>query len=228
MYINVTSPAKPIPIGVVGENLSRVVVWDIGRWIADYGEGYAMLMAKRPVDEAPYPVPLVQSGNQALWRVRDVDLFAAGEGECQLSYAAGGQVVARTPVYKTLACRAIEGNPEDPENPGEGWVSEILQAGKDAQEGAAQAAQSAEEAGRSAASAAASAESAAQSAENAGKSEESAKGWADLAQQGAANAGWFYVYGEDGILYMVRSDNAPEDFALMDNGKGELIAVYGD
>lgn len=168
MYIDVSSPAKPIPIGVVGENLSRVVVWDISRWVADYGEGYAMLMAKRPVDEAPYPVPLVQSGNQALWRVRDVDLFAAGEGECQLSYAAGRQVVARTPVYRTLACRAIEGNPEDPENPGEGWVSEILQAGKDAQEGAAQAGQAAEEAGRSAASAEASAENAAQSAENAG------------------------------------------------------------
>ena len=190
MYINVTSPAKPIPIGVVGENLSRVVVWDIGRWIADYGEGYAMLMAKRPVDEAPYPVPLVQSGNQALWRVRDVGLFAAGEGECQLSYAAGGQVVARTPVYKTLACRAIEGNPEDPENPGEGWVCEILQAGKDAQEGAAQAETSATNAANSAetakqaetaatqaaTSAAADANAAAQSEANASKSASAAAG----------------------------------------------------
>lgn len=71
------------------------------------------------------------------------------------------------------------------------------------------------------------AEKAKESAEQAKTSEESAKEWADLAQQGAANAGWFYVYGEDGILYLVRSDNAPEDFALVDNGKGVLTAVYG-
>ena len=34
--------------------------------------------------------------------------------------------------------------------------------------------------------------------------------------------------GEDGILYLIKSDNAPEDFGLEDNGKGVLIAVYGN
>lgn len=52
---------------------------------------------------------------------------------------------------------------------------------------------------------------------------------ATRAEEGAANAGWMYVHGKnDGYLYFVRSDNAPSDFTLKDNGKGELIAVYGD
>lgn len=71
------------------------------------------------------------------------------------------------------------------------------------------------------------ADDAEESAKEAYKSEQSAKNWAELAEQGAQNAGWFTMYGEDGILYMVRSDNAPEDFQLKDDGKGVLTAVYG-
>lgn len=67
---------------------------------------------------------------------------------------------------------------------------------------------------------AASRQAASDSANSAAKS-------AALAQQGAANAGWLDVYGEGGILYMARSDNAPEDFRLADNGHGILEAIYG-
>lgn len=71
------------------------------------------------------------------------------------------------------------------------------------------------------------ADSAKQSAAAAAESAEDAAKSAELAQQAADNAGWFYVYGEDGILYMVRSDNAPDDFELRDNGEGVLEVVYG-
>lgn len=72
-----------------------------------------------------------------------------------------------------------------------------------------------------------SATEAAGNATDAKKSADSAAESAALAQQGAANAGWFTVEGADGILYFIRSENAPEDFALQDNGKGVLEAVYG-
>lgn len=66
-------------------------------------------------------------------------------------------------------------------------------------------------------------------ADSAQKSAEGAAKSAELAQQAAATAGWFYVYidPESGHLYMVRADNAPEDFDLKLNEEGELIAVYG-
>lgn len=64
--------------------------------------------------------------------------------------------------------------------------------------------------------------------DSAQKSAESAAKSAELAQQAANEAGWFYVYiADDGHLYMVRADNAPEDFDLKLNDEGELIAVYG-
>lgn len=67
-----------------------------------------------------------------------------------------------------------------------------------------------------------------QYADSAKKSAESAAKSAELAQQAANESGWFYVYiADDGHLYMVRADNAPEDFDLKLNEEGELIAVYG-
>lgn len=71
-------------------------------------------------------------------------------------------------------------------------------------------------------------DAAAQSAKAAEGSAEDAAKSAELAQQAANEAGWFYVYiADDGHLYMVRADNAPEDFDLKLNEEGELIAVYG-
>ncbi|WP_295339935.1 hypothetical protein [uncultured Subdoligranulum sp.] len=102
------------------------------------------------------------------------------------------------------------------------------------QQHAQQASQSANESSESAAAskkselkAADSATESASSADAAAKSAAQAETSANLAQQGAANAGWFNVEGADGILYFIRSENAPEDFALQDNGKGVLEAVYG-
>lgn len=66
-----------------------------------------------------------------------------------------------------------------------------------------------------------------QYAKQASQSATEAENSANLAQQGAANAGWFTVEGVDGILYFIRSDNAPDDFMLQDNGSGILEAVYG-
>ena len=99
-------------------------------------------------------------------------------------------------------------------------LQRIDAASGEASESAEAAAESADKATKSAQAAAASEQNAAESAESAEKS-------ASLAQQSIQNAGWIDVYGEDGILYMVRSENAPEDFRLADNGKGVLEAIYG-
>lgn len=73
------------------------------------------------------------------------------------------------------------------------------------------------------------ADKAKESAEQAKTSEKEAKKWSELAEQGASTAGWFFVEGgEDGILYMIRADNTPNDFDLSDNGEGVLIATYGN
>lgn len=70
--------------------------------------------------------------------------------------------------------------------------------------------------------------SAAESASSAAASEEAAEKAAMLAQQDLDEKGWLYVEDrEDGHLYLITSTNAPDDFTLMDNGEGRLVAVYG-
>ena len=116
----------------------------------------------------------------------------------------------------------------------EQFVSEVKQYSDAAAESADKAKENSEKAEEMAAAAASSASDSAQSAQDAATSEQnaaesaaSAEKSANLAQQSIQNAGWIDVYGDDGILYMVRSDNAPEDFRLVDNGKGVLEAIYG-
>ena len=107
------------------------------------------------------------------------------------------------------------------------YVAQVQQYADSAKQSAAAAAESETNASASEQAAQSSETAAAVSEDNAAQSAEDAAKSAELAQQAADNAGWFYVYGEDGILYMVRSDNAPDDFALRDNGEGVLEAVYG-
>lgn len=65
--------------------------------------------------------------------------------------------------------------------------------------------------------------------EIASNSAQEAKLSAQLAEQTAATLGWLYVEGrEDGNLYFVKSENAPNDFRLVDDGKGVLMAIYGN
>lgn len=107
------------------------------------------------------------------------------------------------------------------------FVAMVQQYAQQASQSANESSESAEASKKSELQAAGSATESASSADAAAKSAAQAETSANLAQQGAANAGWLYVEGVDGILYFIRSDNAPEDFALQDNGKGVLEAVYG-
>ena len=137
--------------------------------------------------------------------------------------------------YLMLKHSALTGEaPAPPPDKWEQFVAEVKQYSDAAAESAGEAEESREKAEEMAAASASSASDSAQSAQaaaaseqNAAESAESAEKSANLAQQSIQNAGWIDVYGEDGILYMVRSDNAPEDFQLVDNGKGVLEAIYG-
>ena len=141
---------------------------------------------------------------------------------------AGVQRITCNLLYLVSDHAPIDGTAPEP-TPDE-WaqfVAMVQRYAQQAGQSATEAAGSATAAASSSSEAAASAEQAAGNATDAKKSADSAAESAALAQQGAANAGWFTVEGADGILYFIRSENAPEDFALQDNGKGVLEAVYG-
>lgn len=142
--------------------------------------------------------------------------------------ASGMQRITADLLYVVTDHAPVTGTaPEPTPSQWEQFVSAVKEDACRASRSASQAADSATAASASAGAAQQSAGQADTSAEKAQNSADDAAQSAKLAQQGAANAGWFTVEGKDGILYFTRSDNAPEDFKLQDNGKGVLEAVYG-
>ena len=155
-YVYANDPRKPIPIGVQGENDARTVVFDIHSWIEDYGNGSALLVHQRPGDAEPYPVTTTQQAGQVEWTVQQADIIAGAPGRAQLSYQVGDNIVARSPIYLTIAADEITNTTLADYDPAESWLNAILGAVQEAgditddvqaaKNAAAQAAASAEKA----------------------------------------------------------------------------------
>lgn len=155
-YVYATDPRKPIPIGVQGENDARTVVFDIHKWIEDYGNGSALLVHQRPGDAEPYPVTTTQKAGTIEWSVQQADIIAGAPGRAQLSYQVGENIVARSPIYLTIAADEITNTTLADYDPAESWLNAILGAVQEAgditddvqaaKNAAAQAAASAEKA----------------------------------------------------------------------------------
>ena len=155
-YIYANDPRKPIPIGVQGENDARTVVFDIHKWIEDYGNGSALLVHQRPGDAEPYPVTTAQKAGTVEWTVQQADIIAGAPGRAQLSYQVGENIVARSPIYMTVAADEITNTTLADYDPAESWLNAILGAVQEAgditddvqaaKNAAAQAAASAEKA----------------------------------------------------------------------------------
>ena len=201
-YYYVKNSIKPIPIGVQGENDARTVVFDIHKWIEDYGNGSALLVHQRPGDAEPYPVTTTQKAGTIEWSVQQADIIAGAPGRAQLSYQVGENIVARSPIYLTIAADEITNTTLADYDPAESWLNAILgavqQAGditedvQAAQTAATQAGQSATAAAGSASdaeeSATAAASSAAQAAQHAGEVTSGVQAAAQSATQAAESA----------------------------------------
>ena len=188
-----------VKIGWAGENQARGIIWDISKWQELYGEGTCTLLNQREQDTVPYPCTVDIDGKFAVWQVADTDLGTGGNGKCQLVYQVGEEIVAKSPVYKTLAESSLGDETEPPED-APGWIMDVLQAG----ENAVDAAERAED----------SAESAAESAQT--------------AMESVTNASHIdFEVRDDGHVWMIKTGPAPDDidFKLTD---GRLIAIYGN
>lgn len=201
-YYYVKNSIKPIPIGFEGENDARTVVFDIHKWIEDYGNGTALLVHQRPGDAEPYPVTTAQKAGTVEWTVQQADIIAGAPGRAQLSYQVGENIVARSPIYMTVAADEITNTPLADYDPAKSWIDDLLDAVNKAgditsdvqaaQTAATQAGQSATAAAGSASDAAesatAAANSAAQAAQHAGEVTAGVAAAAESASQAAGSA----------------------------------------
>lgn len=127
-----------INLGIQGENNARQIQLDISRLATLFGAGTAQLLHRRPGDDGPYPVAVVQSGNAVTWTVTSSDTEFAGEGQAELQYFVG-DTLAKTESYTTTIAVSLGEAGDVPPAPQAGWVTQVLQAGSNAAEAAERA-----------------------------------------------------------------------------------------
>ena len=150
IVVGQTPQSYGIVIGRRGENDATQIVFDVSQLVANYGDGSAVLMAKRPTDSTAYPVTTTRTGNNVTWTVSDTDTSYKGKGECELFWYVG-ETLAKTIVYSTTCGRDIGTTTQDAPDAYETWVDELTALGAETLQNAQDAAQSASDAAASAA-----------------------------------------------------------------------------
>lgn len=122
-----------IAIGRRGETEVTEIVFDVSQLISTYGNGTAVLMAKRPIDTTAYPVAVVQDGNTVTWTVTDTDTSYKGQGECELFWYVG-DALAKSVVFSTVILRDIGDTTGEAPDPYETWLDTLVSAGAEVSE----------------------------------------------------------------------------------------------
>jgi hypothetical protein len=111
--VNVDSKTTTIPLGRQGENLARVIYFDLSEMIEEYGEGTATLMNKRVGDSVAYKCTTTQSGDLLTWMPTNTDTAYSGTGKCELRWVVGN-VLAKSVTYKTTITPSITAETDIP------------------------------------------------------------------------------------------------------------------
>ena len=113
-------------LGYCGESERTCVVFDITALAEEYPGGELSLLVRRPDDDEPYPVLLVQDGNIYSWYVNNADTAYEGDGEAQLVYQVD-LTTAKTHTWITHILHSVPAGTDPPE-PYQAWVDDVLAA----------------------------------------------------------------------------------------------------
>ena len=110
-----------IPLGFVGENLHRRIIFVCDDAFKEYPNATATITVESPAG-VKYPGILVKYGNNVYWDIRDSDVAVDGNGQIQLTFTEGVHVKKE---YKTRTFieKSIVANSPSPD-PVEDWVEQ--------------------------------------------------------------------------------------------------------
>ena len=222
--VNVTvgSNESRLTLGIAGENLATQIVFDISALITTYGQGTAIMLAKRSQDTDPYPCSNVeQSGNTLTWTITNIDTACIGHGRAELFWYVDN-ALAKTIVYRTFTAPDIGTNTEAPD-PYDSWIESLTEL-------AAQIRSDGEEYVADAEAWAVGERNGTPVASTDETYENNSKYWAeqseheaDRAEQAANEAGYMELQiNTDGQLIYIRTDAVDVDFSI-DTTNGTLI-----
>lgn len=161
IYANDYAPVDPLVppceiglvlIGYQGENQARCMVFDLTKYIEQFGEGTFTISHIRQDDTAPYLVAHTDLlDNQAIWEIDSTDTAKVGYGVVQLAYVVD-DVICKTAQYRTTVLDANGTTGEYPD-PYENMLDQMAAYAAAAAQSEGNAADSAEAAAQSAADA---------------------------------------------------------------------------
>ena len=129
---------RPLNLGREGENNAGQVIFDFARWINLYGPGTVQLLVQRTGETTPYPAALTVDGSTATWVITAADTAVPGRwGKAELRYIVG-DTLAKSETWTTIVTDALGEPSGTPPEAQQGWVDQVLRAGADVQETAAQ------------------------------------------------------------------------------------------
>lgn len=136
---------SPIPLGRVGENNARKIIFDISRWMHEFPHATIILFNQLASATAAYPVTnLVSDLKNATWTIMSMDVGAAGEGKCEL-VAVNNDVIVKSKIFTTITEPALDTSAQPPE-PWDFWATQFVQWKDEAQAAVADAEAAAEDA----------------------------------------------------------------------------------
>lgn len=134
-----------IPIGYVGENRARCLVFDLTECVQTFGDGGFQISFIRPDDLQPYIVLHTDRlDNEAIWEIDSSDTAQAGNGLVQLLYSVD-DVICKSALYRTVVFESNAENGDAPD-PYDGLLDQIAAYASQSQAAAAQATTAAQEA----------------------------------------------------------------------------------
>lgn len=214
-------------LGKVGDVSAVECVLDVSEWLERWPDAVISVVMVTP-DKNPYilAAAVTPTMGKVSFELEDILKQSGGYYIEARALEDGREAISGSSGRLTVLPNILGDKPGEQGKP-PGWVDEVISKISDATENANRAESARVKSEQAAQDAADAAEKAEASQIRTEKSEQSAKRSAELAQQAAESKGFFYVEGrEDGKLYLISSDNAPDDFSLVDR-EGVLIAVYG-
>lgn len=132
-----------IDLGRQGENLARTVEIDVSAMLAQWPEATISLLVKRNHDPCPYVANTEVRDGVLYWPITAADTAIAGDGKLELR-AMCGEVLAKSVMGTTRIAVSLTGNETQPPSAAQGWVEQVVEAGREAQVSAESAHASAE------------------------------------------------------------------------------------
>lgn len=118
---------KRIAIGRQGENLARLIQFDVSPWLAQWPDAQVVLILRRPGEVTPYAAETYMDGSALCWLPSNADTALSGLGYYEVR-AEYGDTVIKSITGPMIINASLTGADPNAPDPYKDWLSRLLDA----------------------------------------------------------------------------------------------------